>query len=69
VSTIFKIGSKLDAGNYRPVTMLPIVSKVIERIAHQQLFGFLSELSGLNEVRSQSGFRKAHSTQTSLHRV
>lgn len=67
VSAIFKKGTKLDAGNYRPVSVLPIISKVMERIMHQQLYDFLSQLHILNE--SQSGFRKSHSTQSCLHRL
>ena len=35
---IFKSGDKSDVGNYRPISVLPIVSKIIERAVHDQLY-------------------------------
>ena len=43
VSPIFKKGAKTDPGNFRPVSVLPVVSKIIEHIAHKQLYEFLAE--------------------------
>ena len=67
IVTIFKKGSKLDSGNYRPISILPVISKLIEKIAHQQLYDYLSTNNLLSQA--QSGFRKHFSTQTSLHRL
>ena len=67
VSAIFKKGSKLDIGNYRPISVLPVISKILERLVHQQLYSFLAENNIL--CSDQSGFRKHHSTQTSLHNI
>ena len=38
----FKKGKKPDPFNYRPISLLPSISKVIEREIHDQTNGFLS---------------------------
>ena len=37
VKPLYKKGSRLDMGNYRPVTILPIVSKILERAVYVQM--------------------------------
>ena len=54
VKPLFKKGSRLDAGNYRPVSILPIVSKILERAVYNQLVGYLDKNNLLYE--NQSGF-------------
>jgi exonuclease III len=67
VCPIHKKGKKSDPGNYRPVSVLPVISKIMERIAHDQMYSYLYD----NELLcpQQSGFKKGHSCQTSLHRM
>ena len=43
VKPLFKKGSRLDPKNYRPISLLPILSKVFERIVHDQTQGFLGK--------------------------
>ena len=64
VTPIFKKGSKDDPGNYRPISVLPILAKVFEKIVNSRLIDFLE----VNNVlfRHQYGFRKKHSTKMSL---
>ena len=64
VKPLFKNGSKTDPSNYRPISLLPLLSKVFERVVLNQTEEFLS----LNKVLYdyQSGFRKNHSTDTFL---
>ena len=38
---IYKAGVKSDMGNYRPISILPAVSKVIERTVHTQLMKYM----------------------------
>ncbi len=64
VTPIFKSGDKTDVGNYRPISVLPIVSKIIERAVHDQLYVYLSNAGLLSNA--QSGFRTNHSTSTTL---
>ena len=58
---IHKSGSKSDFDNYRPISILPSVSKVIEKIVHRQLMKFLNDNRLLSE--NQFGFRPGRSTE------
>ena len=61
---LFKKGSKTNPSNYRPISLLPLISKIIEKLIHEQASSFLSN----NELlyNYQSGFRKNHSTDSCL---
>ena len=43
VIPIFKAGSKLEVNNYRPISLLPTLSKIIEKLMHIRLFSFLEQ--------------------------
>ena len=64
VKPLFKKGSKSDPSNYRPISLLPLLSKVLERVVLSQIKEFLSFNKILYDY--QSGFRKSHSTDTCL---
>ena len=64
VSPILKKGKRQDVNNYRPISIIPAVAKVFERIIYHQLFKYLKDNDLL--VNCQSGFRSLHSTLTSL---
>ncbi|KAJ8017557.1 hypothetical protein HOLleu_44948 [Holothuria leucospilota] len=64
VTPIFKKGDVHDICNYRPISVLPIVSKIIERAVHKALYEYLSKNKLLCD--NQSGFRPAHSCETAL---
>ena len=49
------------AKNYRPVSLLPIVSKVLEKVVQKQLVQYLESLQII--PNEQFAFRKAHSTE------
>ena len=61
---LFKKGVKTEPKNYRPISLLPLISKVIEKIIHDQTQEFLSKNNIL--YKFQSGFRKNHSTDSCL---
>ena len=64
VTPLHKKNSKTEAGNYRPVSVLCIISKVLEKIVFLQIDKYLKEKDILYE--HQSGFRSSHSTEACL---
>ena len=48
VTPIFKDGDKFDVGNYRPISVLSIIFKILERAVHDQLYSFLTTNSILH---------------------
>ena len=64
VVPIYKKNSKTEVGNYRPVSILSVISKIFERIVYDQLEKYLKDESLLYEF--QSGFRPSFSTDTCL---
>ena len=64
VIPLFKSGHRNMPGNYRPISILPAISKIMERILYNQLYNYLTEYGLLSSV--QFGFRKSHSTATAL---
>ena len=61
---LFKRGSKTDSKNYRPISVLPLISKIIEKFIHDQTQSFLDKNNII--YRYQSGFRKFYSTDSCL---
>ena len=64
VSPIFKEDLKTDPNNYRPISVLPVVSKLIERVVVNQLYEYRNNNKLLTE--SLSGFTPMFSTETTL---
>lgn len=60
VTPIHKKNEKSDPKNYRPISLLSVVSKILEKIIAEQLTNFLDEHHLLSH--RQYGFRKGHST-------
>ena len=62
VIPVHKKGSKTDKGNYRPISLLPALSKVFEKLVSKQILKFMqNKLS-----KYLCGFRKGFSTQYAL---
>ena len=64
VIALFKSGSADELNNYRPISLLSIFDKIMEKIMHRQLYDFFEN----NQVlfKNQFGFRKGCSTAHSL---
>jgi retron-type reverse transcriptase len=50
--------------NYRPMSILPVVSKLMERIMYDQMYEYLNQNNLFS--KHQFGFRPYHSTTTTL---
>ena len=59
-----KKGSPSDPTNYRPISLLPCMSKLLEKIVFKRIYQHASENSLLCE--KQSGYRPGHGTQLQL---
>ena len=57
---LYKAKDKHLLNNYRPISLLPVMSKVLEKIVHKRLYSFLSSNNLIYE--SQYGFRSEHNT-------
>ncbi len=64
IMPLFKSGNTNIVNNYRPISLLPIVSKIIEKIVAHQLACYLETKKLLSN--SQHGFRPRLSTETAL---
>ena len=64
ISPLFKSGDRSKASNYRPVSLLPIVSRLLEKIVQRQLVAYL-RTNNLFPV-SQFAYRTGHSTEDAL---
>ena len=60
VVPLYKKQSKTEPGNYIPVSILSVTSKILERIVYNQLEHYLKEKNLLYKL--QSGFRPSFST-------
>ena len=67
VSPILKDGNHEEPNNNRPISLLPILSKVCERVGLNQITPYLMSNERLST--RQSGNKKSHSTETSLIRT
>ena len=64
VVLLHKSGRREVMGNYRPISILPVISKIAEKAVNVQLQQYLNQHSLLNSF--QSWFRRHHSTQTAV---
>ena len=64
VSPVYKNGTKHEPSNYRPISVIPTVSKVFEKIFFDQLNKYFNDNNLLTSC--QSGFRSLHSTVTAF---
>ena len=64
VIPVFKSGNKYDISNYRPISILSPISKILEKLIHYRIMSFLNKHNIL--ISSQYGFRSKHSTEHAL---
>ncbi len=64
LTPIYKADYREDTTNYRPISVLTVVSKIVERYVHGLLYECCNDLNLITAC--QSGFRKCHSMATAL---
>ena len=64
IASIFKSGARDDRSNYRPISVLPFITRLFEKLIFNQFYQYLDANKSLCEY--QSGFRLLHSVTTAL---
>ena len=64
VVPLFKSKDKTVTDNYRPISLLITISKILEKIVYKRTYSFLQEQGLL--YNSQYGFRSAHSCENAI---
>ena len=64
VIPLFKRGQRSLLNNYRPISILPVVSKLMERTLYDQIYEYFDQQNLFS--KHQFGFRPYHSTTTTL---
>ena len=64
VVPLFKGGDREKVGNYRPVSLLPLPGKIMEKIVHKKVSSFWDNNEFL--TKDQGGFRKGFSTLSTI---
>ena len=65
ITPIFKKGDSRLLDNYRPISMLPILGKLFEKLIYSRLYSFLITKNVIYD--KQFGFRKKHSTAHAIN--
>ena len=66
MSPLFKSGDPTVPSNYRPVSLLPIVSRLLERVVKEQVDDYLSKHTCSLLPVTQFAYRPNHSTEDAL---
>ena len=61
---LYKSKSKLEASNYRPISLLITISKILEKIIYRRTYEFLDNTNQI--YRNQYGFRAKHSCEHAI---
>ena len=64
VVPVFKKDSKLDYSNYRPISLLSNIEKILEKLMYKRLYTFLNNNNIIYKL--QFGFRQQYSTYHAL---
>ena len=71
IKLIYKSGDKSSPSNYRPISLLPVFSKIFKKVTYERLFEHLNNNFIMN--KHQYGFRSKVSTEnasyTSLNEI
>ena len=61
---LYKKSKKTDPKEYRPISLLPVISRILEKVIHDQIMEFVTKKNIL--YKFQSAFQNIHSTDSCL---
>ena len=64
IKPLYKKGTKMEINNYRPISLLPVISKILEQLMYKRVVSFIDSCKLFYE--GQYGFRKNRSTIDAL---
>ena len=62
ITPVYKKDSRYEKSNYRPISVLPNISKIFENVLYDQISSFFENIFS----RYQAGFRKGFNSQSCL---
>jgi hypothetical protein len=65
ITPVYKKDDPQKLGNYRPVSVIPIFSKIFEKLLYSRIYSFLTAMNVIYD--KQFGFRKNHSTSHAVN--
>ena len=66
VTALFKNGDKMNPNNYRPISSLPIINKIFEKLIYVRLYAFFEKKKIF--VKNQFGFLRNKSTSDAVNK-
>ena len=67
VCPLYKGGSTSESTNYRPISLLSVISKVLEKLLYKRLYNFLQCSNQI--YQGQYGFREKHSCENAIQEL
>ena len=67
LSPLHKSGGYNECTNFRPISLLAVISKIFEKVMYSQTYQFLQETKQL--YQSQYGFRRRHSCENAIQEL
>ena len=64
VTPVYKTGQREDMNNYRPISVICIIARTMEKLVYNQLYEYF--IKNYMLTNSQHGFRPNHSTVTAM---
>ena len=65
ITPVFKKGNSQLMTNYRPISLLPIIGKIFEKVIHKRMYNFFCAMNIIYD--KQFGFRHKHSTSHAVN--
>ena len=60
ITPVFNEKDPTDKANYRPISLLQNLSKLLERCLYNQLYPFFDKISSMQQYVFMKGFRAQH---------